>query len=128
MTMHGSWSRRDDVDCLCQEKEEYDTHHLWQPRCIDTKIIRLHKNCWKRLISTTRNIKDSTSIIRTTINRKQKLGRKATVWIFQETNKRNLIRANLDMAEKKETESLLIAVQHHKQIMPKQDNRQNVTK
>ena len=31
------------------------------------------------------------------------MGRKTTVWIFQETNRQNLTRENLDLATEKET-------------------------
>ena len=39
------------------------------------------------------------------------MGRKITVWTFQTTNKRNLIRENLDITKKRE--SILIAAQNN---------------
>ena len=36
-------------------------------------------------------------------NKKIKIGRKTTVWIFQAPNKQDLIREDLEMAKKKET-------------------------
>ena len=48
----------------------------------------------RRLITTTRNDRDNTSINET------KMERKTTVWILQATSKRNLSRKNLDIAKK----------------------------
>ena len=60
----------------------------------------------ERLIKTTRNNTNNTnntSNNRTIIHRKQKWEVKSIVWMFPATNKRNLTREDLDMAENGET-------------------------
>ena len=63
----------------------------------DSSIQRLEDDIYKcegRLIIAIRNNTDDTIINRIEITRKQKIGRKTTVWILQATNKRNFTREN----------------------------------
>ena len=55
----------------------------------------------KGLITSTRNDNDNTVTNRMTITRKQKMGRKTTLWALYTPNKRHLIRENLDVAKER---------------------------
>ena len=70
---------------------------------VDKSIWRLENDVKKnieRQITATRNDKKQHKNQQNNNNKKTKIGRKTTVWVFQEINKRNLTRENLDMAKK----------------------------
>ena len=95
---------RDDTDRLYVPRKEGGRGLVTIQDRLDASIHRLEDNIKKgkgRWITATRNNTDNTRIKRTTITRKQKMGRKTTVWPFQAINKRNLTRENLDVAMKR---------------------------
>ena len=112
--IHKALHSRDDIDRLYVSKKEGRRGPASIEDRVDLSIRELEDNIKKskeRLIMATRNSTDDIKINRTTIVWKKELGRKTTVWIFQSTNWRILIREYRYMAKKRklkrETESLV---------------------
>ena len=85
MTMHKALHSRDDVDRLYVSRKEGGRRLTSIEDSVDASIQRLEdyiQRCGRKLITATRNNTDNTRNNRTEITRKQKMGRKASLWTF----------------------------------------------